>query len=269
MEKLRSEIVKQASELHQKKAEVLNLIQEAKAENEKVTARKNLFTTTLAAKPPRRSSLQDVEPKKYKSPAQRLGFEWASSPQRTDKNGDTVLCTPVLNTAAALDVLYNDAYTKDEKIYYAATLARKALEQQAKADSYVDQVDARGGKLESKSNACKGATNGGPEDPSGSSSHGGKDKDKAKEPRKSPPPRRRDDEGSRTGRNPEDLPPPPPRRNDGGGREITICQGVAEIVLTPHRQEDTETAHALRHLRLGGRRRALVGTSPATPGSAE
>ena len=61
-----------------------------------------------------------------------------------DKNGDTVLCTPMLNTAAALDVLHNDAYTKDEKIYYAATLARKALEQQAKADSHADQADARG-----------------------------------------------------------------------------------------------------------------------------
>ena len=75
LEKLRSEIVKQASELHQKKAEVLSLIQEAKAENEKVTARKNLFTTTLVAKPPKKSKLQDVELKKYKSPAQRLGFE--------------------------------------------------------------------------------------------------------------------------------------------------------------------------------------------------
>ena len=49
----------------------------------------------------------------------------------------------MLNTAAALDVLHNDTYTKDEKIYYAATLARKALEQQAKADSYADQADAR------------------------------------------------------------------------------------------------------------------------------
>ena len=74
-----------------------------------------------------------------------------------------------LNTAAALDVLHNDAYTKYEKIYYAATLARKALKQQAKADSYGDQADARGSRLESKSNACKGATAGGPEDPSGSS----------------------------------------------------------------------------------------------------
>ena len=55
-------------------------------------------------------------------------------------------------TAAALDVLYNDAYSKDEKIYYATTLARKALEQQARADSHADQADARGGKLESKSN---------------------------------------------------------------------------------------------------------------------
>ena len=52
------------------------------------------------------------------------------------------MCTPVLNTAAALDVLYNDAYNKDEKIYYATTLARKALEQQAKVDSYADQAEA-------------------------------------------------------------------------------------------------------------------------------
>ena len=63
-------------ELHQKKAEVLSLIQAAKAENEEVTARINLFTTTPVAKPPKKSNLQDVEPKKYKSPAQRLGFEW-------------------------------------------------------------------------------------------------------------------------------------------------------------------------------------------------
>ena len=111
-------MVKQASELHQKKAEVLSLIQEAKAENEKVTARKNLFTTTPVAKPPKKSNLQDVEPKKYKSPAQRLGFECETTPQRMDRNIDVVLCTPVLNTAAALDVLYNDAYSKDEKIYY-------------------------------------------------------------------------------------------------------------------------------------------------------
>ena len=52
------------------------------------------------------------------------------------------MCTAMLNTAATLDVLYNDAYNKDEKIYYAATLAHKALEQQAKADSYADQADA-------------------------------------------------------------------------------------------------------------------------------
>ena len=49
-------------------------------------------------------------------------------------------------------------------------------------------------------------------------------------------------------------------------RETTIRQGVVDIMLTPHRQEETETAHALRHLRLGGRRRALVGTSPGNPG---
>ena len=143
LEKLREEMVKQASALQQQRAEVLDLKQDAKAENEKATARKNLFTVTPAAKPPRRSNLQDVEPKKYKSPAQRLGFEWETAPQRTDKNGDTVLCTPVLNTAAALDVLHNDAYTKDEKIYYASTLARKALEQQVKADSYADQADRK------------------------------------------------------------------------------------------------------------------------------
>ena len=49
-------------------------------------------------------------------------------------------------------------------------------------------------------------------------------------------------------------------------RETTIRQGVAEIVLTLHRQEETETAHALRHLRLGGRRRELAETSPSNPG---
>ena len=81
LEKLRSELVKKASQLHQRKAEVLSLIQEAKAENEKVTARKNLVTTPPAAKPPRKSNLQDVEPKKYKTPAQSLGFEWETAPQ--------------------------------------------------------------------------------------------------------------------------------------------------------------------------------------------
>ena len=44
--------------------------------------------------------------------------------------------------------------------------------------------------------------------------------------------------------------------------EITIRQGVAETVMTPHRQDEAGTARALRHLRLGGRRRALVETSP-------
>ena len=48
--------------------------------------------------------------------------------------------------------------------------------------------------------------------------------------------------------------------------ETTIRQGVAEIVLTLHRQEETETARALRHLRLGGRRRALADKSPGNPG---
>ena len=67
LEKLRSEMVKQASELQKKRAEVLDLIQDTKAENKKATARKNLFTVTPTAKPPRRSNLQDVEPKKYKS----------------------------------------------------------------------------------------------------------------------------------------------------------------------------------------------------------
>ena len=57
LEKLRMQMVKQASELQQKKAEVLGLIQDAKAENEKATARKNLFSVTPAAKPPRRSTL--------------------------------------------------------------------------------------------------------------------------------------------------------------------------------------------------------------------
>ena len=57
LKKLRAELVKQASQLHQRKAEVLNLIQEAKPENEKVTARKKLFTTTPVPKPPRKSSL--------------------------------------------------------------------------------------------------------------------------------------------------------------------------------------------------------------------
>ena len=48
--------------------------------------------------------------------------------------------------------------------------------------------------------------------------------------------------------------------------EITIRQGVAEIVLTLHRQEDTGTVRALRHLRLSGRRRALADKSPGNPG---
>ena len=49
-------------------------------------------------------------------------------------------------------------------------------------------------------------------------------------------------------------------------RETTIRQGVAEIVLTLRRQEETETVRALCHLRLGGRRRALAETSPGNPG---
>ena len=48
--------------------------------------------------------------------------------------------------------------------------------------------------------------------------------------------------------------------------EITIRQEVGEIVLTLHRQEDTGTVRALRHLRLGGRRRALADKSPGNPG---
>ena len=96
LEKLRMKMVKQVAQLEQKHAEVLSLIQEAKVENDKVSAKKNLFTTTpLAAKPPRKSTLQDVDHKKYKSPAQRLGFDWASTLQRTDRHGDLVLCTPM------------------------------------------------------------------------------------------------------------------------------------------------------------------------------
>ena len=49
--------------------------------------------------------------------------------------------------------------------------------------------------------------------------------------------------------------------------ETIIRQGVAETVLTPRCQEEAETVRALRHLRLGGRRRALADKSPATPGS--
>ena len=94
--------------------------------------------------PPKKSTLQnrDPPPKEFKSPAQRLGFEWASAPQRRDNNGDIILSTPVLNIVAALDILNNDDYDKDEKIYYASILAYKALEQQAWADSHADQADA-------------------------------------------------------------------------------------------------------------------------------
>ena len=38
--------------------------------------------------------------------------------------------------------------------------------------------------------------------------------------------------------------------------EIIIRQGVVEIAMTARHQEETEITHALRHLRLGGRRRA-------------
>ena len=48
--------------------------------------------------------------------------------------------------------------------------------------------------------------------------------------------------------------------------EITIRQGVAETVMTPHRQDEAGTARALRHLRLGGRRRALADSNPGNPG---
>ena len=46
LENLHTEMVKQATQLQQKQAEVLSLLQEAKAENDKVSAKKNLFTTT-------------------------------------------------------------------------------------------------------------------------------------------------------------------------------------------------------------------------------
>ena len=36
--------------------------------------------------------------------------------QRKDKHGDLVLCTPMLNTAAALDILNNNEHDKEEKI---------------------------------------------------------------------------------------------------------------------------------------------------------
>ena len=48
--------------------------------------------------------------------------------------------------------------------------------------------------------------------------------------------------------------------------ETTIRQGVVKIVLTLHRQDEGGTAHALRHLRLGGRRRALADRNPGNPG---
>ena len=48
--------------------------------------------------------------------------------------------------------------------------------------------------------------------------------------------------------------------------EITIRQGVAETVMTPHRQDEAGTVHALRHLRLGGRRRALADNNPGSTG---
>ena len=48
--------------------------------------------------------------------------------------------------------------------------------------------------------------------------------------------------------------------------EITIRQGVAEAVRTLHRQDEAGTAHALRHLRLGGRRRVLADNNPGNPG---
>ena len=87
------------------------------------------------------------------------------------------------------------------------------------ADSRASQADARGGRLESKSNACMAAAGGNPNDPSGSNSHGkGKDKGKDKEPRKSPPPRRHRDEAFHTGKRQQDPPPPLPRR-EGGSRD--------------------------------------------------
>jgi hypothetical protein len=228
LEKIRSSLVKQTEYLESRHAEVQVMIKEAKEENAKITAKlssqRNLFTTTPLPKPAgnvgkKSKKGRDPSPDNYKSPAQRLGFEWATAPQRKDKNGDVILCTPVLNTAAALDILNNDDYNKDDKIYFASILTQKALEQQARADSHAHMADARGGKLESKSNACKAAAGGQPEDPSGSSSHGkGKDKPRDKDPRKSPPPRRQRDEASRTGNLREDLPPPPPRRDEGGSR---------------------------------------------------
>ena len=234
LEKLQSSLVKQTEFLQSKQAEVQVLLDETKEENAKITAKlssqRNLFTTTPLPKPAgdvakkKSKKGRDRSPDNFKSPAQRLGFEWATAPQRKDKNGDVILSTPVLNTAAALDILNNDDYNKDEKIYYASILAHKALEQQAHADSRADMADARGGELESKSNACKAAADGHPKDPSGSSSHGkGKYKAKDKDPRKSPPPRRQRDEASRTGNRREDL--------EAG--ETNSRQGVAASETNP------------------------------------
>ena len=223
LEKLRNTLLEQTKYLESKQAEVQTLIDEAKEENAIVTAKlnskRNLFTETPANKPAGNMKKgREPLPDKHKSPAQKLGFDWETAPHRTDKNGDVVLCTHVLNTTAALDILTNNNYTKDEKVYYASVLAAKALEQQACADSHAEMADARGGRLESKSNVIRAAAGGHPEDPDDSSSHGkGKDKDNGRKSRKSPPPKRHRDEVSRSV-NKDDMPPPPPRRDEGGSR---------------------------------------------------
>ena len=61
-----------------------------------------------------------------------------------DRRGDVVFCTPILNAAAALDTLDDNTYTAEEKLANARHFVSKALEQQARADSYGHMADARG-----------------------------------------------------------------------------------------------------------------------------
>ena len=108
--------------------------------------------------------------------------------------------------------------------------------------------------MESKSNACKGATGGGPKIHLAPAAMAARKRTKPRShashrlPRGSGMKVPGQDATRRT------CPLHCLERTRVVAEEITIRQGVAETVPFPCRQGETETAHTLRHLRLGGRR---------------
>jgi hypothetical protein len=225
VEELRINMLKHSDFLRKREEHVESLAKKIEKEQEKMSAKtsRQLFEEKRSSKNRRGKE----PPAQATTAAQDLGFDWRTAPQRVDRRGDVVFCTPILNAAAVLDTLDDNTYTAEEKLANARHFVSKALEQQARADSYGHMADARGGDLESKSGKCKVAPGADPEGPSGSSSHG--DKRKATPPpKKTPPPKPRQDENSRTGSR-GDLPPPAqPRRDNGGSRGNGLRSNDAE-----------------------------------------